>query len=1024
MFKENALMIKIKIKGVVLIILAIVLIGAMIASNVILNKYKTEITLAFTGGGQQAVTNTEERDNALELGGELVEDILADSAVLLKNENGSLPLAKDTKLNLFGWNATDSGFLVTGGGSGGVNINANLKVTLTDALTDAGVAYNQNLIAAYEAFNNSYDADQSGGIASGAEAELLNPGEDFYTDELMTQAREYSDTAVVVISRFQKENGFTWFTTQEQGKWTGNKWSSADHTRHYLETSVEEDAMLDKVYSYFGDGNVIVLLNLCNVMECGFIDSPEIDSALLIGTTGQSGANAIPDLLYGDISPSGRTADTFAYEVESAPSWANASYTSNPGGKRTLPSEMQRYVNNLLYSEGIYVGYRWYETAFADKVKINANGKVFDYSTEEGYRKVVQYPFGYGLSYSEFEWELVSAPEDGTALTEGGTYEVQVRVTNTGTVEAKDVVQLYYTPPYSKGGIEKSAVNLLAYAKTASLKPANMTEDGIAESQVVTLSFSAYDLAAYDCYDENENNITGYELDVGDYELRLMINAHEAAVMDDNSFTLNVRGSDSNDSVLFLLDPVTVELVENRFTGETAYAGLPADGSTVHDSVSYMSRADFAGTFPVSRHEPPKDTNAIRDASTFVYNGYGNVRTPDYDEVNDGMYLVMREDGSRPGQADLDGQSGATLAYNEDLMRKLLASDNAPEWDLLLSQISESDTESLIRNGGFQTQRVTALGMPRVGDSDGPTGFSSIFDSSNEQLSVAFPSASIIASSWNPQNAYSVGRMQGLVGRSRSIGGWYAPCVNIHRSPFGSRNFESYSEDPLITGTMAAEIIRGAKHNGMRCFLKHFALDDCGDNPWDMNLWATEQTMREIYLKPFEIGVKEGGANAMMSSFNRIGAVWSGSNHALLTDILRTEWGFKGVVITDANNGYMHMDRGVRAGNNLWLAGGSNPSSINMSDAALAYAARLSVKGIVYNFADTYIAAKDFAEFGDPDDPYKVNIDKVITTETPSSPLFIFLWVLLNVILIAGVALCVLFVILSAVRRKKDKQPE
>ena len=1004
-------MVKIKAKTIVLCAVAVIVLGLLVASNVVLTLFKPELMRVFSGGATKEV-DSEVRDSVLELGDNIVEEMIGDSATLLKNENDCLPLAKGTKVNLFGWNSTDAGFVQTGGGSGGVNTPADLKVTLTKAFDNAGVEYNKTLTQKYVDFNSSFDADNSGGHNQGAEALLLNPGADFYDEATMKQAREYSDTAIIVISRYQKENGYSYYSTVEQNKWSADKrWDpdTTDYDRHYLETSAEEDAMISAVCDTFSDGNVIVLLNLCNVMECGFIDEPDIDAAMFVGVTGKSGANAIPDLLFGDITPSGRTADTYAYEMESAPSFANATFVNsyNSNTSRGITDEMRPFMDHNHYMESIYVGYKWYETAYADKAVINANGKTFDYSSEAGYDKIVQYPFGYGLSYTTFDLEIVKAPEPGATIEELSEFEVQVRVTNTGDMPGKEVVQLYYTPPYTKGGIEKSAMNLLAFGKTVELLPASMTEDGIAESQILTLKFDAYDMAAYDDYDKNDNGFTGYELEPGDYTLRLMSNAHEAAdVEGGNTVTLNVPGEDAFDSIQYILDPDTDELVENRFTGDTAYADMPTDGSTVHDDIEYMTRENFADTFPAERQAAPNDTRAVDEANEYEYTVRG-ASEPTYDADNE-LYLVTRADGSPPSSADLSGDADNELVYNEQLLRTLVGNDRAPEWERLLNQVSLSETRNLVRQGGFQTAPVPSIGLPRVGDMDGPTGFSTIYTSEYANITIAFPSPSTLAYSFSPQITYSMGRMQGVVARETEYGGWYAPTVNIHRSPFCSRNFESYSEDPVLTGKMAAELIRGAKHNGLRCYLKHFALDEAGDNPKNWKTWANEQTIREIYLKPFEICVKEGGANSIMSSFNCLGAVWAGGNRALLTDILRTEWGFKGNVITDYNqSGYMHISQGLPAGNDMWLSGNNN--SIDMNDVNISHSARLAVRHIVYNFADTYVAAKDFAEFGDPDDPYRVDVDKVTVTQAPYSPLLVFLWVLLDVILVLGVLACVFF---------------
>ncbi len=979
-----------KISQIVSAIVAVVTLAVAIVGNILLTTYAPTIHSWFVGNNAGDEVLSEEQENTLGLADDMVQELAADSMVLLKNENDCLPLAKGTKLNLFGYNATDTGYMITGGGSGGARPVAEKVVTLTQALKDAGVEYNEELLAKYVAWD-TYDMDNN----SSAQSILSNPTESFYTDALMAQAKNYSNTAVVILSRFARENPQTSGDGKKYNEvpyvQVKRKNLATDTTRTYLQTSTEEDIMLEKVKENFD--NVIVLLNLCNIMECGFLDDSKIDAAMFIGTTGQSGTRAIPKLLYGDITPSGRTADVYAYNHKNDPSWKNGTY---------VDTDTNLQGSNIVYQEGIYYGYRWYETAFADKVKMTVNGTQLDFSTEEGYDKIVQYPFGYGLSYTDFSWEVVEAPADGAEIQEYGEYTVKVRVTNTGTRPGKEVVQLYSTPPYTAGGIEKSAMNLIAFAKTEELLPANMTENGIPESQVVELTFTDYSLASYDCYDENENQLTGYELEKGAYQIKLMKNAHDPATVipsaasQDSVITMEVKKWD----IWMAFDHTTSEFVENRFTGDTSY-GSPVDGGVT----KYMSRKDFAGTFPTSR---------VSGTSTKSYtNKYESLKTITYGQDN-GMYFVTKADGSKASLDELAGETEAELKYNDELLEKLHDYDDNETWNKFLSQISQEETLNIIKNGGMHIEAVESLGLLRMVEGDGPSGITnSVLNPDVAMNRTAWCSETLTGCSWNKKLAYNMGRMVGMEGRTVvNIHGWYAPGVNLHRSPYTSRNFEYYSEDPVLSGGMAAEVIRGAKNNGLTCYLKHFAVSEAGNNPNNRFTWLTEQTMREIYLKPFEIAVKKGGANAIMSAFNRVGAIYVGFNQALLNDVLRTEWGFRGQVITDWWCEYMTIEKCVLGGNDKMLMRVETTQTVDLSDptSAQSNAARTAVKNIVYSALDSYLTAKDYAENGDVNDPYAVSIDKITVTKADNSPLFSGLWITINVMFVLDLLVCAFFI--------------
>lgn len=942
---------------IILGVVALVLAAAIVAGNIVLSKFSYIINQFFAGD----TTDYGGAGAELEEGDELVQKLGEESMVLLKNENDFLPLDKSVKVNLFGWAATDQGFLLVGGGSGGTVIAAENKVTLTSAFKKEGLEYNEDLLKAYSAVSSA-DADVNSNSPDSIAA-LANPDASFYTSERMNKAKQYSDTAIVVLSRFSGENA-SQTELIDIGSYTNGT---------FLELAANEKAMFDALEA--NDFNVVVLFNTTNNMEMGFLeDYGCIKAALYAGLPGQSGALAIPRILCGEVNPSGRTADTLAYDYQTN----NPSYVNG------------RYVNSsMVYQEGIYVGYKWYETADEEGFFGNVTN---NYGT--GYDAVVQYPFGYGLSYTDFEWEAEPSWSSEDDMSAEEEYTAEVTVYNKGGVAGQDVVQLYYTPPYTEGGIEMAYVNLLAFAKTDIIQPGG--------SDTVTLTFSAYDLASYDYDDANKNGFSGYEVVDGDYEIKLMNNSHAPATMAENGESSYILYSPG---LKFANDPDTNAEVGNLFSGDTAYAGTPIDGSTViAGGVDYLSRADNFANYPKTAAGSPNST--VNQTGTYEYDGYDNADVSDIQYgVDSGLYLVVveNEDGStqRATLAQLEGtdSGNATLVINKELM-ETLSDYEAEEWDAVLDQLSEQEIKDLIGRGGFKNVAVYSVGKPLCTDRDGPAGFNmGVTNPNTETKWTGFPTESLIGCCWNADLAFSMGVAQGKVASATGLQGWYAPGVNLHRSVYNTRNYEYFSEDSVLTGRLAAAMVKGAKENNLYCYVKHFAVSEAGANPNDKNTWLTEQTLRETYLKPFEMCVKDGGANGMMSAFNRVGAVWAGSNHALLTDLLRGEWGFRGTVITDwYQPNYMDYTRGLKAGNNLWLDGTfDRAADINLSDAGTAYSARQAVKNILYTYVVTTTA--------------------VSVTAIPQSALFTALWVLLDVALAVGLGVCIFFIVKPSVKK-------
>lgn len=1026
-------------KQIILSVVAVLLVAVMIAGNIVLNMYSPFFHAALggaaTGGGNRG--GAHEGESPFEYASRISEESAEDSIVLLKNDevNGApyLPLPASTKFSIFGWGATDQGFLLSGGGSGGTNTDRDsedvTRTTLLGAFREAQIDYFTDLVDAYSNFSD-FDADYRSGNAGATNAPdaymaAQNPGESFYTSDLMTRAKNYSQEAIVVLCRWGNENGGS-EELKNIGPYSGGS---------YLQLTNEEKVMFSKLQE--AGFNVTVLLNTTNYIEMSFLDDYScIKAVMYVGNPGQSGAKAIPNLLVGskivvgkdgaeetqNISPSGRTSDTIANDWQSfAPSYNNAGV----GG-------------NVAYKEGIYVGYKWYETADAAGY-YTKNGK--------SYSDIVRYPFGYGLSYSTFTQEITSFEHDGVAVKQGdeiaesGTYTMTVKVKNTGNYPGKEVVQLYYTPEYHENGVEKASVNLLAFAKTDVLQPAG-SADG-ADEQEVTLTFDAYDMACYDCYGLNDVGTTGYEIDKGQYDIKLMKNAHEEIA--GQSYSLH-----STNGFQIKYDPFTGNEIKNLFTGDTAYANMPIDGSTgVTGGVTYLSRAGGFANYEQATTRVGAATAAAEEAKKFDYKGYDTdeIRSETsgylYGEDNN-LYITALEDGSKPALDDINGNSGATLTVNRSNLTNLIGDPLEDVWTMFLDQVTQQEIALLVAKGFFGTELLASVAKPHNADKDGPSGFNDNTLGPKGELYPFYPTQTLLGCSWDVDMMREIGRAQGQIGVQENLSGWYAPGVNLHRSPYNSRNYEYFSEDGVLSGWLAAGIINGAKEENVYCYLKHFALAESGQNSNEWFEWITEQALRENYCKAFEIAVKvsinpgedesdpntgklmknvkvsydyemdklysdpngrpQTGANALMSAFNCVGGIWAGYNHALLTDMLRTEWGFQGSVITDYGQTYMQdFGRGLKAGNNLWMNNTNNGADINFNDAGEAYAARQALRGILFTYLDTL---------------YTSGLETTVAAQKPFSALFVGLWVGIDVLLGLGIAACVVFFFWSP-RKKK-----
>lgn len=832
---------------------------------------------------------------------QIVEEVTNEGVILTKNDGNYLPI-EPQKVNVFGWASTNPIY----GGTGSGTVDASTAVGILQGLSNVGFETNTELSDLYTA----YRADRP--------AISINNGQDWtlpeipaadYDPGVIDRAKEFSDTAILVIARSGGEGADlphdmgavldgTYDSERDviaQGSyWQGTKYTNAlyrnngdyddfEAGQHYLELSrTERDTerdLVDLVTSNFD--NVILVYNGANMLELDWTeDYPQIRSVLLCAGAGATGFNALGNIISGEVNPSGKTADTWLRDLTQAPWYNNIghfSYNNVDDVATAAKAAWERadgIVSFVNYVEGIYMGYRFYETA-ADEGLIN-------------YDDVVMYPFGYGLSYTTFTQEM------GELNVSGNTVSVDVTVTNTGSRAGKDVVELYYTPPYTNGGIEKASVNLVAFDKTDLLEPG--------KAQTLTLTFELEDMASYGTYGTGN-----YVLEAGDYEISLRTDSH--TVVDSKTHTV------SNTVTYGEGNPHNGDLIvaENRFDF--------AEGE-----VTYLSRRDGFANYEQAVAAP--SDFAIRTEVT----GNGTYDPTQYNDSND----VMPTTGAKNGLElyDLRG-----VAYDD------------PSWDDLLDQVTVDEMVQLIAFGGHQNGEVDSVKKIRILDTDGPAGVNS---STLGAFGTGYCSEIIVAQTWNEDLAEEMARVMGDEYADFYITGWYAPSMNMHRSAFGGRDFEYYSEDSLLSAKMAVAETRGILDAGMYPFIKHFALNEQETNRNGLLCtWTTEQAMREIYLRPFEECVKAypDGKIAIMSSYNYIGNTWAGGCSALLKDVLRGEWGFKGMVLSDyfGNYGYMDADKAVRGGTDIMLGTAGNEAIMtDQTSATSVLAMRQAVKNVFY----------------------------------------------------------------------------
>ena len=849
-------------------LVAIAVLASMVIANAYTNKYSSLVSVYFNAETQKIITEegensdyyTSDFTNESEMKQHLEDvgaQIEAEGAVLLEN-NGALPLKKNLSITLLGQDSVD---LVYGGGGAG-SVDTEKAVDLYTALEEAGYELNPVVKDFYEnGDGQSYRKTVIDAYGQGEFAVNEVPVSE-YDDEVKNSFADYNDAAIVLIGR----------SGGESADLTTGKLASGSK---YLELDANEIDLINMASANFD--KVIVLLNTQNPLEMGELKDLDVDAVAWIGALGETGAYGLTTLLDGDESFSGRLVDTYAYDSDSAPAMANfGSYTING-------SEEMWGTNYMVYAEGIYVGYKYYETRYEDVVLGNEDVSNYDYQSS------VQYPFGYGLSYSSFEYSNYNVEE-----TEN-TFEISVDVKNSGDVSSKEVVQVYMQSPYTQydmdNSIEKAAVELVGYGKTSELAPG--------DSETVAISVPKESMKAYDQY-----GFGTYILDAGDYYFAVGKNSHDALnnILSAKGYTTdNGMDYEGNANLAFMknvaeLDSTTYS--ESSTTNvEVANQFEDVDIKKYDQDFTYLSRSDWTGTWPTTYADGEWDAPQELIDGEAIINVEDTVsETPITDTINDEY-----------------GQLNVAMLRDVDY--------DDPLWDVLIQQMSVEELDELIRVGGYGTAAVDSIQLPATVDKDGTAGISSTLVGGEN--GTAYPPEIVLASTWNKELAEEFGKCIGEDSLALSVAGWYAPAMNIHRTPYSGRNFEYYSEDGYLSGVMGAATVKGAQSKGAIVTIKHFALNDQETNRMGVNIFANEQSIREIYLKAFEAAVTETDAHGVMASMNRIGNTWTGGHVGLMTNVLRNEWGYKGFVITDQASyavfAYEDLREGLAAGTSIWL---------------------------------------------------------------------------------------------------------
>ena len=837
-----------------------------------------------TGEGEQAPA-TSLTQEVIDKATELCIDLAREGIILLEND-GILPLKEGTKVNTFGWSSIDP--IYGGVGSGALSTQYPI-VSYLQGLEHGGLVYNTALTEFYA----NWRTGRPGVSMMAQDWTIPEPTQaDYEAAGMYENAVNFSNTALFIVSRSGGEGADLPTSYKDvasessQGTYSGHSIheDDLDASKHYLELSNREIATLTALNEKFE--NIIVIINVAAAMELDFLDDYEnIKACVLVpGGPGQAGFNALGELLTGKTNFSGKTVDIFLNDLTHAPTWNNFGhfqYTNMDDliSNGTTPT----FVN---YNENIYVGYKFWETA-ADEGLIN-------------YDEEVAFPFGYGLSYTTFKQTLNSVNYSGNTVT------VNVTVENTGAVAGKEIVQVYFNPPYTNGGVEKATANLIAFAKTGVLEPG--------ATETVELSWDVTEMASYD--DKANNGAGAWVTEKGEYIISINSDSHN--IIAEKTITVAEDIFDRTSDVI-------------KSTNQMQWAENEA-------GITYLSRKDGFANYEAAIAAPTNFEISAENKAGF-YN-HVNYDPTQFNNPNDEMPVTGADYG-------LLLQDMRGLAY-DDVM-----------WDKFLDQLTVEDMVSLISVGGYQSTEIRHIGKTQQIDCDGPASINNNF---TREGSIGFTSAVMIASTWNLDLAFDFGSGIGEMAAMMDVSGWYAPAMNIHRTAFSGRNFEYYSEDGFLSGMMAAYAVKGAETHGVYSFIKHFAINDQETNRTNMMCtWLTEQAAREIYMKSFELAVKIGGADACMSAFNYVGNQYAGACDPMLNKILRGEWGFVGMVLTDYFGGYGYQDADIqiRNGGDFCLSPNGGATSVldDQTSATSLLAARQACHNILYVTANCRVYA-------------------------------------------------------------------
>lgn len=798
-------------------------------------------------------------------GYELVKQVEGEGAALLMNESKALPLNKGAKVSLF----STSSVSVVYGGTGSANVDSSKADDLKTALEKAGINVNPTLWDFYLTGEGSRFVRDGGGFTSGAKV-----GEapwSAYTTEVLDSLTAYSDAAIVTLSRVGGEGADLTFLGE-----------------NYLALDANEKDMMTNLSRLKAEGKIkkiIVLINSSNPLQVDFLKNNDynVDACLWIGGVGVSGINAVAEILAGDMNPSGSLVDTYCYDNYASPAMKNFVPTTYTGyAEGVVPEHASTY---MIYQEGIYVGYKYFETRYEDFVMGTGNAGNYVYGDD------VAFPFGYGLSYTDFEYSNMKMTYDAATT----TYTFEVTVTNTGDVPGKEVVQIYVSSPYTQydidNKVEKAAVSLVGFEKTDILVP------GAAVNMTITVDGD--DVASYDAYGAGT-----YILDAGDYYFTAATDAHDAVnnVLAAKGYTPeNTAGRMDAEGKADLvavwnnpaLDTTTYAVSDNG----TVIGNRLSDSDMnlnegVQEKITYLTRSDWEGTMPDDEILKLTLTEYLKEALQDV-----QYDEDDYPEVE--MPTLGADNGLK--LVDMIG-----LEYDD------------PKWDLLLDQLTFEEMVSFIGDAFHWTMPVESVQAPGTRDENGPQGLTvTLFGSGLGVETTALTSEDILAATFNKELVYEMGKIVGNDCLAAKVAFLYGPGANIHRTPYGGRNFEYYSEDGYLSSAMGAAEVKGIEEKGVHVVMKHFALNDCEQNRIGLGVWLPEQAAREIYLKAFQGALQDSqtGGNGVMMAYTRWGTRWSGANRGLVTGILKEEWGCNGLQITDnVLTTYVNGVDGVMAG--------------------------------------------------------------------------------------------------------------